>query len=102
MQILIFRHGYALPQDPYQLLLLHFLRYRQLFPNDWNDLETSKAVELLELSAALEQLERTSFLSYRWSATAPMRLAKAAGEAMASDSGTMRALMTMSPQMATE
>ncbi len=33
--------------------------------NDWNDLEPSKAVELLELSAALEQLERPSFLRYR-------------------------------------
>ena len=31
-----------------------------------------------------------------------MRLANSAGEAMARDSGTMRALMTMSPQMAAE
>jgi hypothetical protein len=41
-------------------------------------------------------------VAYRCSATAPMRLAKAAGEAMARDSGTMNALMTMSPQMPTE
>ena len=31
-----------------------------------------------------------------------MRLANSAGEAMARDSGIMRALMTMSPQMAAE
>jgi hypothetical protein len=32
----------------------------------------------------------------------PMRLANSAGVAMARDSGTIRALMTMSPQIATE
>jgi hypothetical protein len=31
-----------------------------------------------------------------------MRLANSAGKAMATDSGTMKALMTMSPRMATE
>jgi hypothetical protein len=31
-----------------------------------------------------------------------MRLARAAGEAIAKDNGTVRALMTMSPQIAAE
>jgi len=43
MQTLVFRDGYAIPQDPYQFLLLHFLRYRQLFPRRFSHDQTTQS-----------------------------------------------------------
>jgi hypothetical protein len=56
------------------------------------------------LSACIDQrrFETSDSCAYLWSFAAPIRLANAAGEAMARDKGTIRALMTMRPQMPTE
>src|SRR5262249_26298487 len=62
-------------------------------------LERSGAVERFERSAAVERLNSRNGIRY---CRRPIRLANSAGEAMARDSGTMRALMIMSPQMARE
>src|SRR5262249_42123327 len=62
-------------------------------------LERSAAVERFERSAAVERLNSRNGIRY---CRRPIRLANSAGEAMARDRGTMRALMIMSPQRGVE